>query len=91
MTFIYISSVNSSLVATKSSPASLYASRQFWSSVKLLDNMSAWAGLLSDKPLQVLALDALLTRYILLGIRTAGDLSESAERARGVSFFPETD
>lgn len=67
------------------SPASVYASRQFWSSVKLLDNMSKWQRLICDRPLQTLALDALLTRYILLGIRTAGDLNESAERAKGVS------
>ncbi|CAL8099261.1 unnamed protein product [Orchesella dallaii] len=66
------------------SSASVYASRQFWSSVKLLDNMSKWQGLICDRPLQTLALDALLTRYILLGIRTAGDLSESSEKAKGV-------
>ena len=68
----------------KCSPAYIFASRQFWSSVKLLDNMSSWAGLLSDRPLHVLALDALLTRYILLGLRTAPDLTDSSERAKGV-------
>jgi len=47
--------------------------------------MSPWQGLLSDHVLQTLALDALLTRYILLGIRTAPDLAESADRAKGVS------
>ena len=71
-------------MSNKCSPAYLFAARQFWSSVKLLDNMSSWAGLLSDRPLHILALDALLTRYILLGLRTAPDLSDSAERAKGV-------
>ncbi len=46
--------------------------------------MSKWQGLLNDRPLQALALDALLTRYTLLGIRLAPDLSESAERVKGV-------
>jgi hypothetical protein len=50
--------------------------------------MSKWQGLLSDRLLQTLALDALLTRYTLLGIRIAPDLTESCEKAKGVSGSP---
>lgn len=74
-------------LANSFTPASVFVSRQFWSSVKLLDNMSKWQGLLSDRPLQALALDALLTRYTILGIRVASELSESVERAKGVTIF----
>ncbi|ODN06382.1 PAX3- and PAX7-binding protein 1 [Orchesella cincta] len=83
-TDVFIPIFPKSVMSNVFSSASVYASRQFWSSVKLLDNMSKWQGLICDRPLQTLALDALLTRYILLGIRTAGDLSESSERAKGV-------
>lgn len=71
-------------MANNFTPASVFLSRQFWLSVKLLDNMSKWQGVLGDRPLQALALDGLLTRYALLGIRVASDLSESVERAKGV-------
>jgi GC-rich sequence DNA-binding factor len=81
---VFIPLFPKTVMVNKCSPAYVFASRQFWSSVKLLDNMSSWAGLISDRPLHILALDALLTRYILLGLRTAPDLSDSVERAKGV-------
>lgn len=75
------------VVSNSFSPASVFLSRQFWSSVKLLDNMSKFQGLLNDRPLQALALDALLTRYSLMGVRIASDLPERVERAKGVSQY----
>jgi len=81
---IYVPIYAKSALSNNFTPASVFLSRQFWSSVKLLDNLSKWQGLLSDRPLQALALDALLTRYVLLGIRLAPDLSESVERTKGV-------
>ena len=45
-----------------SSPRYLFYQRQFWSCVKLLGNITQWAGLISPEILQELVLDGLLNR-----------------------------
>ncbi|XP_065565656.1 PAX3- and PAX7-binding protein 1-like isoform X2 [Artemia franciscana] len=50
--------------------------RQFWSGVKLMGNILTWEGILSDDLLRTLALDNLLTRYLLLSLRSMGTITD---------------
>jgi GC-rich sequence DNA-binding factor len=51
--------------------AGAFFQRQFWQCVKLLDNALKWHGIIADKPLQELAFDGLLNRYIVLGLQNS--------------------
>lgn len=51
--------------------AAEFFKRQFWQCVKLLDNSLKWHGVLADKPLQELAFDGLLNRYIILALHNS--------------------
>jgi len=66
--------------------------RQFWSGVKLMGNILTWEGILSDDLLRTLALDNLLTRYLLLSLRSMGtitdrDIPSELEKCKYVSFY----
>lgn len=48
---------------------SAFFQRQFANAVKLLSNIVRWQGLLSDEVICEIAIDSLLNRYLLMGIR----------------------
>ena len=51
--------------------AASFFRRQFWQCVKLLHNALKWYGILADRPLQELAFDGLLNRYIVLALQNS--------------------
>ncbi|XP_039600861.1 PAX3- and PAX7-binding protein 1 [Polypterus senegalus] len=59
------------VLENKNSGPYLFFQRQFWSCVKLLQNILMWHGILSNKCLRELALDSLLNRYILLALQNS--------------------
>ncbi|KAG8230484.1 hypothetical protein J437_LFUL013526 [Ladona fulva] len=56
--------------------------RQFWSAVKLLRNVVAWAGIISDSILGDLALHSILNRYLLAALRTCPDPIDAVSKCR---------
>lgn len=59
---VFIPMATKEVVDNPSSPASLFFHRQFWSGVKLLQNILSWHGSLAEKPLKELAIMGLLNR-----------------------------
>ncbi|XP_046404390.1 PAX3- and PAX7-binding protein 1 [Ischnura elegans] len=56
--------------------------RQFWSAVKLLRNVVAWAGIISDSILGDLALHSILNRYLLAALRACPDPIDAVSKCR---------
>ncbi|XP_029459437.1 PAX3- and PAX7-binding protein 1 [Rhinatrema bivittatum] len=77
------------ILENKNSAPCVFFQRQFWSSVKLLENFLQWYGILSNKSLQELAVDGLLNRYILLAFQNSENGEESIKKAQSViACFP---
>ncbi|XP_062891046.1 intron Large complex component GCFC2-like [Mobula hypostoma] len=86
---IYIPLYPKSVLEDQTSIYSQFQERQFWSAVKLLDNILQWDGLLPDETLQDLSLDKLLNRYILLILQTSPSHSKNIEKCRKIiDCFP---
>lgn len=58
--------------------------RQFWSCVKLLGNITEWAGLLAPDTLQELVLDGLVNRYLLLSLQNSPTSPLSVSKAEAI-------
>nr|XP_033806465.1 PAX3- and PAX7-binding protein 1 [Geotrypetes seraphini] len=77
------------VLENKNSGPCVFFQRQFWSSVKLLENFLQWNGILSNKCLQDLAVDGLLNRYILIAFQNSENGEESLKKAQSViACFP---
>ncbi|XP_072509673.1 intron Large complex component GCFC2 isoform X2 [Notamacropus eugenii] len=72
------------VVEDKTSPHSRFQERQFWSAVKLLDNILLWDGLILEDALRELAVDKLLSRYVVIGLSNACPGPGMAEKYRRV-------
>lgn len=59
---VFIPMATKEVVDNPLSPVSLFFHRQFWSAVKLLQNILSWHGILAEKPLKELAIMGLLNR-----------------------------
>lgn len=60
----------------------LFYQRQFWSCVKLLDNILLWGSILSTPCLKDLALDSTLNRYILSALQTTETAEENIQKCQ---------
>ncbi|KAL4623887.1 GC-rich sequence DNA-binding factor 2 isoform X2 [Arapaima gigas] len=68
-----------------------FQDRQFWSAVKLLGNVTLWDGLVPGHVLMELALDKLLSRYIMMILLNTPSGKESVEKFKKVAeCFPES-
>ena len=47
----------------------MFLNRQFWNCFKLFKNVLNWHGLLADKVLVDMAINSLLNRYLIIGLR----------------------
>ncbi|XP_017274135.1 GC-rich sequence DNA-binding factor 2 isoform X2 [Kryptolebias marmoratus] len=65
----------------RSSPQRRFRDEQFWTAVKLLDNMAKWDQLLPDSVLKELMLDKLLNRYLMITLSSQTLSSSSAASA----------
>uniref|UniRef100_A0A8C5MDN2 GCF C-terminal domain-containing protein n=1 Tax=Leptobrachium leishanense TaxID=445787 RepID=A0A8C5MDN2_9ANUR len=63
---VFIPLYAKSVLEDETSPHSQFQERQFWSAVKMLQNVLSWDGFLPEESLQELGLDKLLNRYLLL-------------------------
>ncbi|XP_060043561.1 intron Large complex component GCFC2 isoform X3 [Erinaceus europaeus] len=68
---VFIPLYPKSFVENKTSPHSRFQERQFWSGVKLFQNILLWNGLLPDETLQELGLGKLLNRYLIIVLLNA--------------------
>ncbi|CAN9506940.1 unnamed protein product [Ophioblennius macclurei] len=75
------------------SPQSCFRDQQFWTSIKLLANMSRWDLLLPDTVLKELMLDKLLNRYVMITLcsqtlsSSAGDACKKIADTLPLSWF----
>ncbi|RDD43588.1 PAX3- and PAX7-binding protein 1 [Trichoplax sp. H2] len=53
--------------------ATLFAKRQLWRCIKLYRNVFQWYGIIATNTLEEIAIDGLLNRYIILGMRNSLD------------------
>uniref|UniRef100_A0A4W3JF84 PAX3 and PAX7 binding protein 1 n=1 Tax=Callorhinchus milii TaxID=7868 RepID=A0A4W3JF84_CALMI len=72
------------LLENKNSAPYLFFQRQFWSALKLLDNLLQWTGIISNRSLQDLAVDGLLNRYILLAVQNSDPGDDSLKKCQSV-------
>ncbi|CAH2245880.1 GC-rich sequence DNA-binding factor 2 [Pelobates cultripes] len=63
---VFIPLYPKSILEDRASPHSKFQERQFWSAVKMLQNVLSWDGFLEEETLRELGLDKLLNRYLLL-------------------------
>lgn len=88
---IFIPLYPKELLENRSLGATDFFQRQFWSSVKLLQNILIWTDLMAEKPLQHLALASLLNRYLLMGLHTSIMMRDTLEKCKAiVTSFPKT-
>ncbi|XP_020375298.2 GC-rich sequence DNA-binding factor 2 [Rhincodon typus] len=80
-----------SMLEDRTSVQHQFQERQFWSAVKLLDNVLQWDGLLPEHILQDIGLNKLLNRYILLSLQTSLTQSGSIEKCKKIiACFPKS-
>ncbi|XP_023661080.1 PAX3- and PAX7-binding protein 1 [Paramormyrops kingsleyae] len=78
------------ILENKNSGPYLFFQRQFWSCVKLLENILQWYGILSNCTLRELAVDSTLNRYILSALQSTDPGEESIDKSRSVvECFPQ--
>ncbi|CAN9501364.1 unnamed protein product [Ophioblennius macclurei] len=68
----------------KNSGPYLFYQRQFWTCVKLLDNILQFEGILSASCLRDLALDSSLNRYILSALQTTDTEEENVHKCQKI-------
>ncbi|CAK9295466.1 unnamed protein product [Gordionus sp. m RMFG-2023] len=68
---IYLPMFPLNILETKNSAIINYQNRQFWSSIKLMDNIMEWKSLLSHELIKELAFDGILNRYIILAFQNS--------------------
>lgn len=86
---VYLPMYTKHQMESPNSPHSQFFHRQFWSGLKLFRNLLAWAGIIADTILSGLALDRLLNRYLIMGLRAdPNPLSGIEKAAHLVSALP---
>ncbi|GIY73608.1 PAX3- and PAX7-binding protein 1 [Caerostris darwini] len=70
------------LLENRSFNASNFFQRQFWSAVKLYQNILAWDCLISEQQLLQMAFGSLLNRYFLMGLHTSCMMKDTLENAK---------
>ncbi|GFY55318.1 PAX3- and PAX7-binding protein 1 [Trichonephila inaurata madagascariensis] len=79
------------LLENRALGASDFFQRQFWSAVKLFQNILAWEGLISEQPLQQMSLGSLLNRYLLMGLRASSMMKDTLDKCKTiVASFPKS-
>ncbi|XP_078416306.1 PAX3- and PAX7-binding protein 1 isoform X1 [Cetorhinus maximus] len=73
-----------SVLENKNSGPYLFSQRQFWSALKLLDNILQWTGIISNRVLQELTVDSLLNRYILLALQNSDPGDDSLKKCQSL-------
>ncbi|XP_065056969.1 PAX3- and PAX7-binding protein 1-like isoform X2 [Rhopilema esculentum] len=81
---IYIPLFSKGLLENKSSGASAFLERQFWSGFKLYGNIMQWKELLSLKTLQELGVDSCLNRYLIVALQQMTNTSERLEKCKDI-------
>ncbi|KAL6098652.1 paxbp1 [Pungitius sinensis] len=72
------------VLENKNSDPYLFYQRQFWSCVKLLDNILQWEGILSSSCLKDLALDSTVNRYILSALQSTDTGADNIPKCQKV-------
>uniref|UniRef100_H3AI15 PAX3 and PAX7 binding protein 1 n=1 Tax=Latimeria chalumnae TaxID=7897 RepID=H3AI15_LATCH len=86
---VFIPLYPKNVLENKNSGPYLFFQRQFWSSVKLMNNILQWHGILSNRTLLELAVDSLLNRYILLALQISEPGEDSIKKSQSVILcFP---
>ncbi|OQR73752.1 GC-rich sequence DNA-binding factor 1-like [Tropilaelaps mercedesae] len=86
---IFIPLATKEIIDNPLCPSSLFFHRQFWSAVKLLQNVLSWHGILAERPLKELAIMGLLNRYLLFALQCTLAHKDAADRAEAVgSMLP---
>ncbi|XP_071043298.1 PAX3- and PAX7-binding protein 1 isoform X2 [Parasteatoda tepidariorum] len=70
------------LLENRSLKALDFFQRQFWSTVKLLQNICSWNGIISEQPLQQFSLSSVLNRYIIMGLSTSTMLKDTIDKCK---------
>ncbi|XP_060689719.1 PAX3- and PAX7-binding protein 1 isoform X1 [Hemiscyllium ocellatum] len=73
-----------SVLENKNSGPYLFFQRQFWSALKLLDNILQWTSIISNRTLQELTVDSLLNRYILLALQNSDPGDDSLKKCQSL-------
>lgn len=76
----------SRLIQQRSSEASKFFYRQFYSCVKVFSNVLFWQEILSESVLKELSLDCLLNRYILIALQNMDSNIQTIEIIEYVSY-----
>ncbi|KFM67447.1 GC-rich sequence DNA-binding factor 1, partial [Stegodyphus mimosarum] len=79
------------LLENRSLGASDFFQRQFWSSVKLLQNILMWESIIAEQPLQHMTLASLVNRYLLMGLHTSMMMRDTLDKCKViVSSYPKS-
>lgn len=73
------------LLESSSSPHTKFVNRQFWSAYKLFKNIIGWHGILADKIIVDLAINSLLSRYLVLGLNITQDPNDALNKCRFIA------
>ncbi|XP_028967411.1 PAX3- and PAX7-binding protein 1 [Galendromus occidentalis] len=65
-------------------PSSLFFQRQFWSAVKLLENILSFHGILAEQPLKEVAIMCLLNRYLLFALQCSLAHKDTVDRVEAI-------
>ncbi|XP_069461951.1 intron Large complex component GCFC2 isoform X2 [Ambystoma mexicanum] len=86
---VYIPLYAKSDVEDPNTPHAVFQERQFWTAVKLLQNILRWDGLVEVQTLQEIVLDKLLNRYLLFILLNAQPGPHSFEKcSKIVGYLP---
>ncbi|CAL1280131.1 unnamed protein product [Larinioides sclopetarius] len=81
---IFIPLYPKELLENRSLGATDFFQRQFWSAVKLFQNILSWDGLISGQPLQQMALGSLLNRYLMMGLNTSSMMKDTLDKCKTI-------
>lgn len=88
---VFIPMYPKELLENRSLGASDFFQRQFYSAVKLLQNILAWDGMIAEQPLQQMSLGSLLNRYLLMGLHTSIMMKDTLDKCKIiVASFPKS-
>ncbi|XP_059824681.1 PAX3- and PAX7-binding protein 1 isoform X2 [Hypanus sabinus] len=81
---VYVPLYPKSMLENKNSGPYLFFQRQFWSALKLLDNILQWTGIISNRVLQELTIDSLLNRHLLLALQNSDPGDDSLRKCQSL-------
>ncbi|XP_054715948.1 PAX3- and PAX7-binding protein 1-like [Uloborus diversus] len=79
---IFIPLYPKELLESRSLGASDFFQRQFWTSVKFLQNILMWDGIIAEQPMQHMALASLLNRYLMMGLHTSIMMRDTLDKCK---------